>query len=116
MSTEETQRVSIVPAAVGGCVLVAAAGLGATVVAPTAVGRLLVLSVTVAVLSALLPDRRAWLAVTATGALTFLLAIDDGENGWPYLVFLGLAAVLGRGQWWMRNAARPTMRSSTVDR
>src|ERR1700754_2605728 len=103
MSTDENQRISIIPAASGGVGLVAAAGLAGTVVAPTTVGRLLLVAVTVGVLSAVLPDRRAWLGVNADGAFALVLSIDDGENGWPYLVFLGFAAVLGRGQRWMRH-------------
>lgn len=111
MPAHKRKDIMLIPAAVGGCAAVAAVGLAATVVVPTTVGRLLTVAVAVGVLSALMPDPRAWLAVTSIGAVTFLLATGDSENRWPFLVIVGLAAVLGRGQRWIR---RPTESGSSL--
>ncbi|SNT65505.1 hypothetical protein SAMN05421812_12358 [Asanoa hainanensis] len=115
MSSEQHDDVMVIPAALGGCAAVAAVGLAAAVVASTTTGRLLAVAVTVGVLSAVLTDTRAWLVVTAAGAATFLLVVDGGENGWPFLVIVGLAAVLGRGQRWMRRPAASSTTSPKVD-
>ncbi|WP_203715323.1 hypothetical protein [Asanoa siamensis] len=101
------QRLPVIPVTLGGCLVVAVVGLAAATTETSTVGVLLAVAVAVGVLSAVVADRRAWLAVTVSGALTFLVAVDDGENGWPYLVFLVLAAVLGRGQRWMRPHSKP---------
>ncbi|GIF68486.1 hypothetical protein Ais01nite_65210 [Asanoa ishikariensis] len=116
MSAHENEHISIISAAFAGGVAVAAVGFAATVAVPTTVGRLLAVAAAVAVVSALVPDLRAWLAVTAVGAATFLLAVDGRNDGVPYLAFLGLAAVLGRGQRWMRHLGTRTRTSSPVDR
>ncbi|MEV4537032.1 hypothetical protein AB0J82_24965 [Asanoa sp. NPDC049518] len=99
----EHRRISIIPAAFGGSLAVAAAGVVAAVAGASTVGSLITVALVVGLVSVLLPDWRAWLAATVTGALTFVLTVD--ENGWPYLAFVALAAALGRAQRWMSQPA-----------
>ncbi len=97
-----------------GCVGVVAAAFGvATAVAPHDVAaRAVVMAVVAGVAATLIADWRACLGVTVFAALVFVgfLAhrygdLTGDDSAWPYTILIGFAAVLGRGQRWMRGRA-----------
>ena len=100
----------------GGCVaLIGTAFVAAALFEPGSSGetggRLLVIAVVTGVLAALLGDWRAWVGVTLVAALIFVgfLAGHAGDltsdgSFWSHTLVIGLAALLGRGQRWIRHA------------
>lgn len=98
----------------GGCVAVIGAGFLAAAITSGDVGRLVVLAIAVGVIAARTVDWRACLGSTAFAALVYVgfLAGHQGvltgdAPAWEATLLIGFAALLGRGQRWMRAARRP---------
>ena len=98
MSTDENQPISIIPATLGGCVAVALTAFAARVAVPGIAERVVIVALAVGVLSALLGHTRSWLAVAAAGAAAVVVVA-----GAAYLFAVVVAALLGRGQRWIRS-------------
>lgn len=97
----------------GGCVtVIGAACLAALAFRPGDTGaRLLLMALAAGVLGAVLADWKACLGVTVFAVLVYVgfLADRDGDllahsSAWSYALLIGLAAVAGRGQRWMRRS------------
>ncbi len=97
----------------GGCAAVVVAALAAAALTEPQepAKRLMILAVTTAVLARFLADWRACAAVAAFAAVVFVGflanqgAVVSDVAPWPYIVLIGFAAVLGRGQRWMDAAS-----------
>jgi len=96
----------------GGCVGVIVAAFGAAAF-PAGHGgaRPVVMALAAGAAAAIVRDWRACLGVTVFAALVYVgfLAGRDGVltvpgSAWSYTLLIGLAALLGRGQRWMRHA------------
>ncbi|MFF5297662.1 hypothetical protein [Paractinoplanes globisporus] len=97
----------------GGCVgVIGAAFVSAAAFPPAETGaRLLVMALAAGVIAAIVADWRAWLGVTVFAALVYVgfLAGHDGTltvhgSAWASTLLIAFAALLGRGQRWMRQA------------
>ena len=96
----------------GGCVGVIGAAFAGAALFPVADpgARLLVMALAAGVVAAIVRDWRASLGVTVFAALVYVGFLDgrDGEltvhgSAWAYTLLIFLAALLGRGQRWMRH-------------
>ena len=72
--------------------------------------RLLVLAVFVGVFAAKVTDRTAIVVTTVAAGLVFVVLTGTAGVGvvpmgevWGYWIPIGMAAVIGRGQWWLRH-------------
>jgi hypothetical protein len=108
----------ITEAAFGLAAVATAGTLAAILFAPADVAyRALAMAVTVGVLAALLADWRACAATTIIASLILVGFMaprfgesDGGQAVWSYMVLIGFAALIGRGQRWMRAAPLPGIR------
>ena len=96
----------------GGCVGVIGAAFAGAALFPAGDGgaRLLVMALAAGVVAATVRDWRACAGVTVFAALVYVgfLTGRDGVltvhgSAWSYTLLIGLAALLGRGQRWMRH-------------
>jgi len=97
----------------GGCVGMIGAAFASAALFPAgdSGARLLVMALAAGAVAAIVRDWRACLGVTVFAALVYVgfLAGRDGEltvhgSAWAYTLLIVFAALIGRGQRWLRHA------------